>query len=181
MSSAAPKPAASTPFGGLAIPKPASHLLSASATPSVTSDSNADDTDTDTYKDAQLNLMSNAGEEDEDCIFNTRAKGLKSVEAKGGDKTEKTWETQGVGSLRILVNKETKRARILLRAEPSGRAVLNTSINIAIDYKVQGTNCQFLVPREDGSGMDLWTLRIKKDVAGELENALKTAKESLAA
>lgn len=178
MSSAAPKPAASSPFGGLAIPKPASHLLSATATPSVTSDSNAEDTDTDTLKDAQLNLMSNAGEEGEDCIFNGRAKGLKSVEAKAG---EKTWETQGVGALRVLVNKETKRARILLRAEPSGRAVLNTAINRAIDYKVQGTSCQFLVPREDGSGMDLWVLRIKKEAAEELENALKTAKEGLVA
>ncbi|CRG87820.1 putative protein DDB_G0274915 [Talaromyces islandicus] len=176
----APKPATSTPFGSLAIPKPASHLLSATATPSVTSDSNADDTDTDTYKDAQLNLMSNAGEEGEDCIFNGRAKGLKIVETKGGDKTEKSWETQGVGPLRVLINKETKRARILLRAEPSGRAVLNTLINSGIDYKVQGTNCQFLVPREDGSGADLWTLRIKKDAAEELENALKTAKEGLA-
>jgi hypothetical protein len=180
MSYAAPKPSAPTPFGGLAIPKPASHLLSATATPSVTSDSNADDTDTDTYKDAQLNLMSNAGEEGEDCIFNGRAKGLKSVEAKVGEKSEKSWETQGVGALRILVNRDAKRARILLRAEPSGRAVLNTSINRAIDYKVQGTSCQFLVPREDGSGMDLWTLRIKKEAAEELETALKSAKEGLA-
>ncbi|QKX63315.1 uncharacterized protein TRUGW13939_10485 [Talaromyces rugulosus] len=176
----APKPSTPNPFGGLAIPKPASHLLSATATPSVTSDSNADDTDTDTYKDTQLNLMSNAGEEGEDCIFNGRAKGLKSVEAKVGEKSEKSWETQGVGALRILVNRDTKRARILLRAEPSGRAVLNTSINRAIDYKIQGTSCQFLVPREDGSGMDLWTLRIKKEAAEELEAALKSAKEGLA-
>lgn len=122
--------------------------------------------------------MGNAGEEGEDCIFNGRGKGLKSVEGKDG---EKSWATQGVGPLRILVDKESKRARILLRAEPSGRAVLNTSINRAIDYKVQGTSCQFLVPRDDGSGMDLWILRIKKEAAEELETALKSAKEGLPA
>ncbi|KAH8701627.1 hypothetical protein BGW36DRAFT_101859 [Talaromyces proteolyticus] len=175
----ASKTPASGPFSSLAIPNPATHLFSGTATPSVTSDSNAEDTDTEPYKDTQLNLMGNAGEEGEECFFDGRSKGLKLVEKKSGDKTEKSWEVQGVGSLRVLVNKEANRARIVLRAEPSGRAVLNTAISRTIDYKIQGTTCTFPVPRADGSAMDIWTLRIKKEAASELETALKSAKESL--
>ena len=107
---------------------------------------------------------------------------MKLTEKQGeGGKTEKTWEVQGVGQLRFLFNKETKRARILLRAEPSGRAVLNTSINRAIDYKVVPGSCQFLVPHADGSpGMDFWALKFQKEVTADVEKALKSAKDSLA-
>jgi RanBP1 domain len=169
------------PFSSISS-NPATHLLSnhgGTTTTSVTSDSNADDTDTETYKDSQLNLMSNAGEEDEECLYEGRSRAMKFVEKQSDGKIEKAWETQGVGQLRLLVNKETKKARIVLRAEPSGRAVLNTSINRAIDYKVQPGSCQFLVPRADGSGVDLWGLRFKKEVTAEVEGALKSAKDSL--
>ena len=93
--------------------------------------------------------------------------------------TQKIWETQGLGPLRVLVNRETKRARLLLRADPSGKAVLNTSISRQIEYKVQSGSCTFLVPRENGSGVDLWSLRFKKEFTAEVENAVKTAKEGL--
>ncbi|QGA16175.1 hypothetical protein EYB26_003842 [Talaromyces marneffei] len=161
---------------------PAAQLLAkeGTTTASVTSDSNAEETDTETVKDTQLNLLTNAGEEDEDCLCEVRSKGLKLAEKTADNgKTEKTWEVQGLGPLRVLVNRETKRARFLLRADPSGKAVLNTSISRAIEYKTQSGNCTFLVPRVDGSGMDLWTLRFKKEFTAEVENAVKTAKEGL--
>lgn len=124
--------------------------------------------------------MTNAGEEDEDCLCEVRCKGLKLAEKTADSgKTEKTWEVQGLGPLRVLVNRETKRARLLLRADPSGKAVLNTSISRAIEYKIQSGNCTFVAPRADGSGMDLWTLRFKKEWTAEVENAVKTAKEGL--
>lgn len=159
---------------------PATHLLPkqiASTATSVTSDSNAEDTDTETYKDTQLNLMTNAGEEDEDCVYSGRSRGLKYAEKSAGG--EKTWEVQGVGAVRLLVNRDTKKARIILRAEPSGRAVLNTAISRSITYKIQPGSCSFLVPRPDGSGMDLWALRFKKEATEEFEKALNTAKDSL--
>jgi hypothetical protein len=115
--------------------------------------------------------LTNAGEEDENCIYEVRCRGSKLV--------EKSWEVQGVGPLRVLVNKETKRARLLLRADPSGKAVLNTSISRTIDYKIQPGGCTFLVPRGDGSVMDFWALRFKKDHTAKFENAMKTAKEGL--
>ncbi|EED17388.1 RanBP1 domain protein [Talaromyces stipitatus ATCC 10500] len=183
---------ASNIFGGSSIPSstfnpfssslnPAAQLLAkeGTTTASVTSDSNAEDTDTETPKDAQLNLLTNAGEEDEDCIFEGRSRGSKYVDKSEGGKTEKSWEVQGVGPLRVLVNKETKRARLLLRADPSGKAVLNTAISRAIDYKFQPGGCSFLVPRRDGSGLDMWMLRFKKEITAEVENAVKTAKEGL--
>ncbi|OKL61322.1 hypothetical protein UA08_03743 [Talaromyces atroroseus] len=176
-----PQPSTSNPFSSISS-NVAAHLLpnhGGTTTTSVTSDSNADETDTETYKDSQLNLMTNAGEEDEEVLYEGRSRAMKFVEKQSEGKTEKTWEVQGVGQLRLLVNKEAKRARIVLRAEPSGRAVLNTAINRAIDYKVQPGSCQFLVPRADGSGMDLWGLRFKKEVTAEVENALKSAKDSL--
>ncbi|KUL85926.1 hypothetical protein ZTR_06363 [Talaromyces verruculosus] len=180
-------------FGGSSTPSTTFNLFSSSlnpaaqllakegtATASVTSDSNAEESDTETVKDTQLNLLTNAGEEDEDCIYEVRSKGLKLVEktADNGN-TQKIWETQGLGPLRVLVNRETKRARLLLRADPSGKAVLNTSISRQIEYKVQSGSCTFLVPRANGSGMDLWSLRFKKDFTAEVENAVKTAKEGL--
>ena len=161
---------------------PAAQFLAkeGTATASVTSDSNAEDTDTETVKDTQLNLLTNAGEEDEDCLFEVRCKGMKFVEKTSDNgKIEKVWETQGLGPLRVLVNRETKRARLLLRADPSGKAVLNTSINRSIDYKVQPGSCSFPVPRTDGSGLDSWALRFRKEWTAELENALKTAKAGL--
>lgn len=144
----------------------------------MTSDSNAEDTDAETLKDTQLNLLTNAGEEGEDCILEVRSRGMKHVEKTENGKTEKAWETQGVGPLRILVNKETKRARFLLRADPSGKAVLNTAISRSIDYKFQPGGCTFLVPRAEG-GMDFWALRFKKETTSDVEKALKTAKEGL--
>lgn len=124
--------------------------------------------------------MTNAGEEDEDCLYEVRSRGAKLVEKTADNgKTEKIWETQGLGPLRVLVNRETKRARLLLRADPSGKAVLNASINRAIDYKVQPGSCSFLVPRADGPGMDAWVLRFKKEFTAEVENAVNTAKAGL--
>ena len=146
----------------------------------MTSDSNAEETDTETVKDTQLNLMTNAGEEGEDCLYEVRCKGLKMVEKTADSgKTEKIWEVQGLGLLRILVNRETNRARLLLRAEPSGKAVLNTAISRPIDYKFQPSSCTFPVPRADGSGIDLWLLRFKKEWTADVENAVKTAKAGL--
>lgn len=120
--------------------------------------------------------MGNAGEEGEMCYFDGRGKALRNLPGKDGNLT---WQTQGIGPLRVLFNKETKRARILLRAEPSGRAVVNASIHRDIDYKVQGTTLQFFAPNDTGRGMDLHIVRIKKEAAEELDKAIKTVKGCL--
>jgi hypothetical protein len=151
------------------------HLTSFSnpgtASPSLASgsDTNADDTDGES-NDPQVDLMGNTGEEGEDLILMTRSRALKLNKESG-------WETKGLGALRVLVNKTEGRARVILRAEPSGNVVLNAAIHKSIEYTVLNTSVQFAVPLPNGSGVDLWALRVKtKDAAAELGHAMNTAK-----
>jgi hypothetical protein len=149
------------------------------ATSSVTSgsDTNAEDADGDYSNEPQVNLMGNAGEEGEDLVLMTRARALVFKPAPGPG-----WGTQGVGALRVLVNQAEGRARLVLRAEPSGKVVLNTAIQKAINYTVSENSVQFVVARPDGSSMDMWALRVKtKEAAAELGKALNSAKSSVRA
>lgn len=111
---------------------------------------------------------SNAGEENEDCLMETRARGLKLKPKEG-------WESQGVGFVRILKNRDTSRSRVILRADPSGNVVLNTILMKEIKYTVNGTSVQFTVPQPDGS-MEQWALRLKKEDVGRLGSTMEEAK-----
>ena len=157
-------------FSSLARPPSAASGTGPSGTSTANTD--AEDTDADTTNDPQINLVGNAGEEDEDLLHTVRSRALKFQ--------NNTWEVQGVGQLRVLFNKATGRARIVLRTEPAGKVVLNSAIHKAINYKVQGSSVQFVVPRATGDGADSWALRVKtKEAAAELGEALTKAKESL--
>ncbi|KAL1962162.1 hypothetical protein VTN77DRAFT_508 [Rasamsonia byssochlamydoides] len=144
--------------------------------PASNEDTGAEDTDgaeKDYSNDPQVDLVGNAGEENEDVVFVTRARALKYQQKSG-------WETQGVGPLRVLKHRQEGRARLVLRADPSGKVVLNTAIQKAIDYKVSNNSIQFGVPRADGSGLDPWALRVKtKEDAEKLGKALEDVKRSL--
>ena len=109
-----------------------------------------------------------SGEEDEDVLMETRARGLKLKPKEG-------WDSQGVGFVKVLKNRETSRSRVLLRADPSGNIVLNTVLMKEIKYSVNGTNVQFTVPHPDGS-MELWALRVKKDEVDRLGSTMEEAK-----
>ena len=111
---------------------------------------------------------SNAGEENEDCLMETRARGLKLKPKEG-------WDSQGVGFIRILKNRDTSRSRVLLRADPSGNVVLNTILMKEIKYTVNGTSVQFPVPKSDG-GMEQWAIRVKKEDVGRLGSTMEEAK-----
>lgn len=159
-------------FSSLSRPPSALSAPSTAASGTSTANTDAEDTDADTTNDPQINLVGNAGEEDEDVLHTVRSRALKFQ--------NNTWEVQGVGQLRVLLNKATGRARIVLRTEPAGKVVLNSAIHKAINYKVQGSSVQFVVPRVAGDGADSWALRVKtKEMAAELGEALTKAKESL--
>lgn len=168
--------------GGVAVNQPTTNPATTSSgpasneasAPASNEDTAGEDTDGQDYSnDPQVNLVGNAGEENEDVAFVTRARALKYKQPSG-------WETQGVGPLRVLKNREAGRARLVLRADPSGKVVLNTAIQKAIDYKVANNSIQFIVPRADGSGVDPWALRVKtKEDAAELGKALAEVQESL--
>ena len=86
----------------------------------------------------QANLSdSRAGQENEDCLFETKSKALKFIteEAAKGTKSESnTWETQGVGMFRLLRDKETGKCRVLFRAEPGGNIIVNANLLPTMEY-----------------------------------------------
>lgn len=143
---------------------------SRASTPGVTSDTGAEESgDGDAAeKLPQVDLArSRAGEENEDVVIETRARGLKFV--------DKSWESQGVGFLRVLKDRTTSRGRVILRADPSGNVVLNAALMKAIEYKVSGNNVQFLVPKAEGPP-EQWALRVKKEDVERLGAAMQETK-----
>jgi hypothetical protein len=111
-----------------------------------------------------------AGEENEDVLFESRSRALKLIKEEN-----KGWDTQGIGITRILKDRTTSRARILIRAEPSGNVVLNAALQKEITYKAQGTSVQFLVPKADGPP-EMWAVRLKVGMAEKLAAAMEESK-----
>jgi hypothetical protein len=143
---------------------------SRSSTPGITSDTGADDSGDceNAETDLQVDLTrGGAGEEDEDVMFETRARALKFV--------SKDWESQGVGLLRILKHKTTSRSRILLRAQPSGKVVLNSALMHQISYTLSGSHVQFLVPKANGPP-EKWAIRVKKEDIDRLMTTIQECK-----
>lgn len=143
---------------------------SSASTPGASSDAAKESADEDAAEALpQVDLArGGAGEEDEDVLMETRARGLKLKPKEG-------WDSQGVGFVKILKNRKTSRSRALLRADPSGNIVLNTVLMKDIKYSVSGTNVQFTVPQPDGN-MELWALRVKKDEVDRLGSTMEEAK-----
>ncbi|MCJ1372711.1 hypothetical protein MMC20_003936 [Loxospora ochrophaea] len=78
----------------------------------------------------QINLTAGGpGEEDEDVIFNVRAK------ASEFDSENKNWISRGLGYFRILKHKYTKKTRALMRQDPSGRVVINSALMSGMKYE----------------------------------------------
>lgn len=74
-----------------------------------------------------------SGEEDEDIIFNKRAKLFQFGETmlnKGSG--TKTWNERGVGQMKILKNRETSHIRVLMRQEKTMKVIAN---HVA-DYRI---------------------------------------------
>lgn len=100
-------------------------------------------------------------------MIETRARGLKL--------TKDGWNSQGVGFLRVLKDRTTSRGRVILRADPSGKIVLNASLIKQLDYTVKGTSVHFLVPQVDGPP-EQWAIRVKKEEAERLGTAMEETK-----
>ncbi|KAG5368632.1 Nucleoporin NSP1 [Yarrowia sp. C11] len=72
------------------------------------------------------------GEENEDNVAEYRVKLYKLDDGK--------WDVCGVGQLRVLVDKDTKKARLLMRAEQSGRVLLNCVVRKELTYSTTKSN-----------------------------------------
>ncbi|KAJ5082966.1 hypothetical protein N7532_012009 [Penicillium argentinense] len=109
----------------------------------------------------------NAGEENENVEFECRARAFKLTTG---------WTSQGMGSMRLLKNPETGRARIVLRADPGGNVIINTLLKKELGWTVTGGSIQFLVPEsEAGARPAQWALRVKKD---NLDDLVKRIEEN---
>ncbi|GLA00642.1 hypothetical protein AnigIFM60653_009392 [Aspergillus niger] len=108
----------------------------------------------------QLDLTrGGAGEENEDLVAESRARAMKHTTGTG-------WESQGVGFLRVLKDRTTSRGRIVVRADPSGKVILNTRLMKEIRYSVAKNSVQFLVPQSEGPPQ-MWALRVKTNADAE--------------
>ena len=145
-------PAATAGFSFGGPPKPAANSLSATSvlTSAVTSratspgatstggeSANESNAEEDTQKDEQISLVNaRAGEEDEDILFEVRAKAREfAVDEKAEKEGEMTWQVRGIGNLRVLKHRQTKKARLVLRQDPSGKVVLNAALMETVEYK----------------------------------------------
>ncbi|KAF7122031.1 hypothetical protein CNMCM5793_009586 [Aspergillus hiratsukae] len=144
---------------------------SRASTPGMTSDTGAEESidgeATESLPQVDL-ARSRAGEEDEDIVIETRARALKLKPGEG-------WDSQGVGYLRVLKNRNTSRSRIILRADPSGKVVLNAALSKAIKYTVNANSVQFLVPQAEGTP-EQWAVRVKKEEVERLHSAIEESK-----
>lgn len=150
-------------------PAPSSDA-SRATTPGITSDTGAEESGegetAESLPQAEL-ARGGAGEENEDVILETRARALQFKD--GG------WESQGVGFFRILKDRTTSRARILLRADPSGKVVLNAHLMKELTYSIAGTAVQFLVP-QSGAPPQQWAIRARKGEVEQLAKEMEGAK-----
>jgi hypothetical protein len=127
-------------------------------------------------KDDQLDfLASRTGEEDEDVLFKTRAKAREYAILRGGDKKE--WITRGVGQLRVLKHRESKKTRIVMRTGPAGKIILNTALMSEMDYKVSGERAVLFGIVTDEGKLNQWMISVgTKEEATQLSTLLQENK-----
>ncbi len=134
-------------------------------------ESTADNDDGALPKDDQVDLMlARPGEENEDILFEVKAKAMIYDPASEGDTK---WIVKGIGPLRVMKHRETGSTRLLLRAEPSGRITVNAALLKDMTY--ESTSAKAIrVPIANATGkIDVYTFKVgndqdAKDLAGIL-------------
>jgi len=125
-----------------------SNNTSRATTPGATSDDG--ETDPDGVKHTQADFTRGAGEEDEDILFESKARASK---LKG-----KEW-TKCVGIVRVLKHRETGATRILHRKDPSGAVVMNYSIPNT-KYTSTKSSLAMVLVEADGK-FSTWSITVK--------------------
>ena len=158
-------------FGfGISPPKPISNSLappsnitSRATSPGLTTgesanESNADGEDEGAEKHEQIDLtLGGPGEEDEDVMFEARAK------TSQWDEDSKEWVTKGVGPFRILKNRENGDIRMLMRQDPSGRVLINSAIFSGVDYKTEVKNTTRIPIVSQSGKLETWIVKVGKE------------------
>jgi hypothetical protein len=176
----APAPAASTGlFGntngsssssGLFGSKPASATTTAttSAEASESEGGEPSDAPPPAQKDTDLSLQG-PGEEDEDSMFQVRSL---VYDMSGGGPPKKL----GIGSLRVLKNRNNGKARIIVRSD-IGKVVANVALVREVSYSVQDKRCLKVPEFLTGGGIRMLGFRVgKEEVAEQLRKVVEKAK-----
>lgn len=159
--------------GNLALPSGlGSNTTSRATSPGATTggesaaESNAGEDKDEATKDPQLDLTAaGPGEEHEDVLFTVKAKAMIYAAEK------KNWLSKGVGMLRVLKHPESKKTRILMRQDPSGKIVLNVALVRTLKYEHSPPKVvKMAIPTETGK-LSTWLIRVGKD-----EDAMELAK-----
>lgn len=105
-------------------------------------------------------MLARPGEENEDVLFEVKAKAMIYDAASEGDSK---WIVKGIGPLRVMKHRVTGSTRLLLRAEPSGRITVNAGLLKDMTY--ESTSAKAIrVPIANGTGkIDVYTFKVAKD------------------
>ncbi|EPX71977.1 nucleoporin Nup61 [Schizosaccharomyces octosporus yFS286] len=124
----------------------------------------------DEKQDNSLAASKGQGEENEDSIFETRAKLYRF------NPTTKSYADIGLGPLRLNVDRTTNAARLLARVDGNGKLLLNVRLCKDFEYKLAGEKA-LTVPAasDDGKGLVTYLIRVKEK--GTAEQLLKNLNE----
>lgn len=129
-------------------------------------ESNAGEDKDETTKDPQLDLTAaGPGEEHEDVLITVKAKAMIYTAEK------KHWLSKGVGMLRVLKHRDSKKTRILMRQDPSGKIVLNAALVSTLKYEHSPPKAVKMAIPTDTGKLSTWLIRVGKD-----EDAIELAK-----
>ena len=109
---------------------------------------------------------SKSGEENETAKFTIRSK-LMEYDSKN---SENPYTNKGIGELKVLFNEQTKKSRILIRADGSLRVLLNTLILSSVKYDSIGNGSLIRVPTidaDDSSRIITYVIKVKTPQDGE--------------
>ncbi|KAI9806422.1 MAG: hypothetical protein M1833_003609 [Piccolia ochrophora] len=109
------------------------------------------------------------GEENEDTVFEARAKAFTMVDGKE--------KVQGVGQLRVLKHRETGVVRVLMRQDMSGRLALNAGLLDKVKYEVANKKHVVFPVLSEGGKLEKWWIRVKlEEEATRLAEVLEEEK-----
>lgn len=131
--------------------------------------------------DTQLDLANTrAGEENETCLFDARAKAT-IYDASLVDAAGNGWKVKGVGPLRLLKHDQDHTLRLLVRADPGGKIVFNKNLIMTNDYAANGKTIKVVVLADDGKTPETWVFQVKtEESAKKLASCIQENKSGAA-
>uniref|UniRef100_A0A1B0ADY0 RanBD1 domain-containing protein n=1 Tax=Glossina pallidipes TaxID=7398 RepID=A0A1B0ADY0_GLOPL len=116
------------------------------------------------------------GEEEEESLYAHRAKLYRFTDGE--------WKERGIGNVKILRHKETKRLRVIMRRDQVLKICLNHNLNEDVDYKRKDHKSWLFVVNdfsEEAIELQKLSLRFKnKEIADKFMEAVKKALDGTA-